>query len=323
MNENILRALYKNMKCDRETTYKAIREVQEFEEYLKNEDKTFESANIEDIKTYLEILINKKRNSISRILAIARYFYLLKRNEIYIYFTSILGGIGVVDNIKKRTLLFEGEKIKELIFSDIKEPPVGSSLKDIPYFTKKIMDTFISNLPEERFQKILAGNNHRLSREPMLKEKEIYENFDSIDQHLKDRHRRNVSVLQEHCDENKVWFEQKITQKVVDFVKENQEILSAVIKNNKLYVTKIPYDPDSYLLEKDTSKKKYFACHCPFVRESILNNELDIPADWCYCSAGFAKFPFEVIFNRELEVKVLQSVLKGDIYCRFSIKLNN
>lgn len=93
--------------------------------------------------------------------------------------------------------------------------------------------------------------------------------------------------------------------------------------DNKLYVTKISYDPDSYLLEKDTSKKKYYACHCHFVRESILNNDFNISADWCYCSAGFAKFPFEVIFNSELEVKVLQSVLKGDLYCRFAIKLNN
>jgi len=43
---------------------------------------------------------------------------------------------------------------------------------------------------------------------------------------------------------------------------------------------------------------------------------------WCYCSGGFAKFPFEVIFDRELTVKVISSPLKGDNICRFAIDIS-
>ena len=151
-------------------------------------------------------------------------------------------------------------------------------------------------------------------------EKEYYKKAESLDIYLKERHERKVKELQEYCDENKVWYEQVITQEVVDFVKNNQEILSAVKKENTLYVTKIPYEPDKYLKESDLILKRYYACHCSFARESILSQE-EVDFKWCYCSAGYAKFPFEVILEKELDVQVLESPLKGDKICRFAISL--
>lgn len=66
--------------------------------------------------------------------------------------------------------------------------------------------------------------------------------------------------------------------------------------------------------------KKHYTCHYLFVRESLLSEER-INADWCYCSAGFAKFPFEVIFDTKLEVELIETPLKGDDLCRFAIYL--
>lgn len=83
----------------------------------------------------------------------------------------------------------------------------------------------------------------------------------------------------------------------------------------------IPYDTKAWLDAKDPSEKLYFACHCPFVREGLKDGTLDVNKDWCYCSAGFAKYPFEVIFDRTLEVELLETPLKGDIQCRFRIKI--
>ena len=74
-------------------------------------------------------------------------------------------------------------------------------------------------------------------------------------------------------------------------------------------------------MQKNDREKNYYACHCTFAREAILNDEENVPSDWCYCSAGFAKFPFEVILDKELSVKVLNSALDGDGFCRFEIDL--
>jgi hypothetical protein len=42
---------------------------------------------------------------------------------------------------------------------------------------------------------------------------------------------------------------------------------------------------------------------------------------FCQCSAGFPKKPWEVIFGRALEAEVVESVLKGDPWCKIAIHL--
>ena len=69
--------------------------------------------------------------------------------------------------------------------------------------------------------------------------------------------------------------------------------------------------------------KRDYACHCSFMKENILSEEEDISKQWCYCSAGFAKYPFETILEQELEVKLLNTPLDGDFICRFEIDLSN
>ena len=168
---------------------------------------------------------------------------------------------------------------------------------------------------------MLAGNNHGIPAEAFDEEKALFAASESMDAFLKAQHKKQVADLQRHCDTNTVWYEQTITQEVVDFVAANQEIQSAVREGDVLYTTKIPYDPARYLAETDPVKKRYYACHCPFVREAILAGSPEVSENWCYCSGGFVKYPYEVILGRPLRVKLLQSVLRGDPVCRFAIDL--
>jgi len=121
--------------------------------------------------------------------------------------------------------------------------------------------------------------------------------------------------------ENRIWFEQQITEPVVEFVRKNQEILSGVREGDKIYVTKIPYDPDRFLRERDPQKKRYYACHCPLARESLRSGPSDIPTLWCTCSAGFEKVMFDAIFGEPAEAEVLETVLSGSDLCRFSVTI--
>ncbi len=47
----------------------------------------------------------------------------------------------------------------------------------------------------------------------------------------------------------------------------------------------------------------------------------EVPIDWCYCSGGFQKLMFDVVFGCSTDVEVLESVLAGDPVCRFRISL--
>jgi hypothetical protein len=75
------------------------------------------------------------------------------------------------------------------------------------------------------------------------------------------------------------------------------------------------------LAETDPVMKRYYACHCPWARESIKNGNLQLNPIFCNCSGGFSKKPWEIIFEQELKVQVLESALKGDSRCRFAVHL--
>ena len=186
-----------------------------------------------------------------------------------------------------------------------------------------LVELLEKNLEKEEVNRVLAGNNHGIPEKSLLPEKIEYENYPTLKDYLEARHERKVKELEEFYTKDKVWFEQIITQEVIDFVKSNQEILSARLEDDLLYITKIPYDAVSYLDSSEDLMKKYFACHCPFAREAIKEGRKDLSKRFCYCSAGFAKYPFEVILGQDLEVKVIETVLGEGKLCKFVIDLKN
>ncbi|MBN2790794.1 MAG: hypothetical protein JXR69_11435 [Candidatus Delongbacteria bacterium] len=323
MSKEKLKELYQQRNYDEQQIEQALRDIEKLEKYLQEINKDTVSAEVSDIKKYVKMLIEQGDNSIDNILAIARYFYLLKKNDIYIYFTTILGGVGVIENIKKRAIKVVGENTSEKIFGDLPDIPLGSPLSAYPEFTKDLMNRLTKVLPEDKYQKVLIGNNHNIPKEAFAKEHENYKKASDLDTFLKELHDRKVAELQYHCDNDIVWFEQRITQEVVDYVKADQEILSAVRDGNKLYVTKIPYDIENYLNARTPEERKYYACHCQFVRDSLLKGNNEVNENWCYCSAGFTKNAFDNMLGMDLEIKLLESPLKGDDRCRFELKLES
>ena len=175
-------------------------------------------------------------------------------------------------------------------------------------------------LGEDTCHDVLTDKHHGIPHDSFKKQIQWFEEADSIDSFLQRLHSERIKILEQHLEEGKVWFEQEITPGIIELVKGNQEILSAVRDGEYLYMTKIPYSLKNWELETDDTRKRYYACHCPLAREAIINN-VDIPLDWCYCSGGFGKLMFDVVFGEPTEVEVLQSVLAGDPICRFKIRI--
>jgi len=275
------------------------------------------------LDSFLFQLLSSNRSTIEAYIALMRYFKINGAHSLYIHLTKYTGILDVVDSIINRLERLQGTLAKNEIIADLDIPVLGYHPRIIPQFTKTFMERLEAKYPEAIVQAIITGNNHQVSTEAMLPEKIEYENSDSLESYLIARHVRKVKELQAYCDQNKVWFEQHITQEVVDYVASNQEILSAKLIDQTLYITKIPYDTVAFLHAQDEIHKRYYACHCGFARESILQENGSISKNWCYCSAGFAKHPFEVILGQKLPIKCLKSALDHDLICRFSIDLSN
>lgn len=275
----------------------------------------------ENLDHFILILKDSNRATIPAFVVLMRYFKVNKMHPLYIQLTKYTGILDVVENIQKRLERLHGKAALLQMMDGIEVPVLGWHPKAIPAFTQEFVSRLEKKFTQEEVEEILTGNNHGVPDEAMIPEKIEYENANSLEQYLLERHERKVKELQEYCDQQKIWFEQYITQEVVDYVKSNQEILSAVLKDNHLFITKIPYDTAAFLHAEDRVEKRYYACHCGFAREAIKQKNQNISKNWCYCSAGFAKHPFEVILSQKLPIKCLKSALENDLICRFSIDL--
>jgi len=316
----LLKDLYERNHLPELDTQEAINLIMELNEQTDLDIDAISETNLDNLIVYL---VKNNKNSVKNFVIMLRYYRVIDRKDLFIHLTKYTGMLGVMENIIDRLKAFKGEETAKKILGDFQPPHLGVPPTVLPEYVNKLMEILDGNLEKEEAEKVLAGNNHGLAKEGMYPEKVEYENSATLSDYLKGRHNRKVKELKEHYEQNKIWYEQIITKDVIEFVASNQEVLSAVLENEKLYITKIPYDTVSYLNATTDKDKKYHGCHCPFAREAIKAGNMDISSRFCYCSAGFAKFPFEVILDQELKIKVLKSLLNGDDICRFEIDLTN
>lgn len=294
----------------------AIESVMDFEGHLK---KPYEEAEVEDVKDYVELLVSRGRNTEAQLLALARYSHYADMRDVWIYWTAVLGGRNIFPSIRERLQALAGEGTQDRVFRGLETPPLGSPPEDYPEATAELMRRLRAELSPELYRRVLAGNHHRVPVERFLENRGRYVEAENTEAYLKEDHDRAVAELEEYAGSGRVWYEQVITPEVVEYVRGNQEMLSAVLRDGKLYITKIPYAPMEYLKEKDPKMRRFYMCHCPLARSAILAGEPEIPLDWCYCSAGFEKLPYDVLFGEELEVEVLESAIGGSDRCRFAV----
>ena len=319
--ESEFRKYLQERKLSAENADFAVSAVREFEEYLEEKGTSFESAGLGVLKEYVSLLIEEGKNSMDRLVAIARYCNLARKNEYYVYFASILGARNVLPDLGERLATIAGEETRTKVFQGFELPPLGSPQENYPRLTRMIVDRMEAELPSETCKKILTWNYHRVPAEPFKEKKERFEKADSIDEYLKDEHKRFIEELKGFMKEGRIWYEQEITPEVLEFVMGNQEICTGVRHGERIYLTKIPYAPKQYMKEKAPTLKRYYACHCPLARSAIRDRKTKISPTLCYCSCGFAKLGFDVIFGEPVEVELLESALKGDMRCRFAIKI--
>jgi hypothetical protein len=323
MQQEPFLALCKRRNFEETYVRQAIEDLKTFEVVLNRLGNGLDTCTENQLKDYIGYLIQQKQNTLERFLTFARYFYVVGRIDLYRYFLAILGGLGVIESMKKRTELLTNSEIAEEIFSGVDFPALGSPIDENPVITVELLKRLRKKLPDEVFKKVLAGNHHEIPASHFEKDKEkfIELNYD-IDAFLKYNHDRQVAELDEYCREGKIWYEQMLTPEVVQYVREHPEIQGGVREGNVIYLTKIPFEPARYIKETDPDMKRYYACHCPFVRSSLLLNEEKVVPEWCYCSAGFEKQVFDAIYGKELRVEVLETPFKGDIRCRFAVHID-
>ncbi len=321
MDEKALRDHYAARSLGEREADAAVAAVWAFEAHLLRSDFSLERFPLEALKEYLAGLIARKENSRDGLLALARYCRITRQDEAYIYFTAVLGRGELLENLARRLESIAGPEVRAGVFQGVRSPPEGAPPEAAVGPTAVVVDRMTSTLSREVCAKVLAGNIHGIPPAAFSGERERFLAASSIDAYLADKHARAVAELERHLAEGRIWYEQRITRRVVEYVRANPEVLGGVREGGRILFTKIPYAPDEWLGETDSARKRYLACHCPLARESVAGRGPRVKAIFCNCSAGFEKLPFGAAFGVEPDVEVLESVLTGDDRCRFSIAI--
>ncbi len=301
---------------------KYVESVNRAIQYFRERGLKLVDGSVKDFQDYVAYLMEEGMNSYDELMAVGRYVYMLDLKEPWIYYAAILGGTSVYPSIRDRISKISGSEDCDTIFSQVDIPPLGSEPDKYPETTFQLMEQLKKKLPPEVYRRVLAGNHHQIPVEAFYKHREWLQELDGdIDAWLKKMHDASAAELEEHYNEDKVWYEQVITQDIIDYVKNNQEILSGIRVGEWIYNTKFPYSPQKYLDETEPKIKRYYMCHCPLARAAVFEEDPKIPMDWCYCSAGYGKLRYDVAFGEETEVEVLESVFNGSDKCRFRIRI--
>lgn len=290
------------------------------EEHHQHDIDHLTTDELDDVISHMVIM---KQHDVQHFIVLMRYYKMINHHENFIHLTKYTGGYGVIESILNKLTKVAGESVTKALLKELDIPVLGTSPKAITSFTAQFITWLEDHLDEDHMRRVLADNHHQIPKEAFLEEKIYYEKAPTLEAYLKDLHRRKILELETYYREGKVWYEQTITPEVIDHVQSNQEIMSAVLKDDALYITKIPYDTKAYLEAKTEQDERYYLCHCPFAREAIKHQRDVISANWCYCSGGFTKFPFDIIFEKDLKIDMLASALRGDGACRFKIDLTD
>jgi hypothetical protein len=307
---------------DEGTIRASLKLIRRFERFLskRRPGRDFRKATKRDLEAFVRELGESNEANYENLLALVRYARFANNKAVEASVIEMLDGAEVMEVLAGILKDRIGSRGRDDIFCGIDLPSIGSSHKGWPKVTKEIMDRLESKLDESTWKGALLAGPHTAPDEYYLPEKRRYEGSGGLDKFLSARADEFLALLKQCRDEGTLFFNQEIDDEALSYVKSNREIGGGVRKGDIIYETKIPYMVREYLREEDPRMRRYYACHCPWVREAIRSG-LQVSPNFCYCSAAYHKKPWDVIFDEPVDVEVVSSVLKGDETCRFAIKI--
>ncbi len=265
-------------------------------------------------------MIAEHTNTRENYYAIVLYGRFLRDNALLLAALELLDGSEVLDSLYRKTGESLGEVRRDEIFAGLKPVPVGTPNTEKPAAMQAMLEKLEAAEPDA-CRRILAGGLRDLPAEHYAQDKALFEQSTDIDEYLVRKKQALLDELEQIQREGGLYWNQEITDDVLDFVRRDPEIGQGVRLGNVIYEAKIPYQAKEYLAETDPDRKRYYYCHCPWVKESLRAGRSNISPEFCHCSAAYTGRPWEVIFGEKVQVDVLESVLKGDLRCRFAIHL--
>ena len=320
MDKARFRAFLGEREVPEDKVEEAVALAERFEAFLRDAASRG-LATPEAVNAFSSVLIEEGLNTWDNYVTLARYGRFVHDDGIYVAVVELLDGSEALDTLHRKLAERLGEGKRDEVFAGTQLPPLGTPTAQRPSLTQAVMERLEALVAPGACQEILAGGLRHLEDAWYAGEREKYLDCESLDEYLDRKERDFLDQLETLEREGKLFFTQQITREVIDFVRSQPEIAHGVREGNILYEVKIPYMTTEYLAETDERMKRYYYCHCPWVRESLKAGDVRVSPTFCQCSAGFHKKSWEVILGQALEAEVVECVLQGDRWCKIAIHL--
>lgn len=299
-----------------------LRFARRFEEFLADSRprRTALDAAGSDARRFMRLLAKTEENTLENLMGLLRYSRFIDNRELELELLVTLDGGDVLDKLLDATEKHVGKAAYYEMFAGFRPPPLGTPHKRMPRFTQDFMGRLQKGTDRDTTRAVLLTGVHAGPPEAYADEIEMLRGSKDVDEYLAKRRQRMVDLLEDHRKNGTRFYTQEIDELCMEFVRGNPEVAGGVRKGDHIYQTKIPYMMKECLRERDQTKRRYYYCHCPLAREAIMTGE-EMPQDFCYCSAGYEKRPYEVAFGLPVKTVVLKSVLWGDDVCRFRMEI--
>ena len=323
MNEKAFRQYCTKQNIPQDEITNTVRELETFEKFLQEHQKKklLEKATVEDVQAYINFLRENKNGNEKIFIALLRFGRYIQNNDLVVRVLELLDGADVMERLFTSIASLTNETVRDIIFDELTIPIIGTAASEKIFFTQKILDRMDVYLETETCKKVLQNALHYIPKEHFAEDRKKYLQAENLDTFLKEKQQTYIARLEQHKKEKTLYFTQKITGPVIEYVREHPTTEGGVREGNNIIVTKIPYHAIEYLREKDHDRKKYYYCHCPWVREALNTKAVSIPPIFCNCSAGFYKQYWEAVLEQPVEVEVLETVLQDKDVCKFAVHL--
>lgn len=317
MQEERFRKYMKERKIEQSTIEKYVKSIKDFDSFLQNKMQVsgVDTSFLNQTQTYVrKMKMSDKEKDI--------FFYALKNYGVAIKNERLVGNSNRLQG-KGSWLTRFSDTLDEYVGEELglKILEAGGPIKHSSSVNKKaewakcMMECLEANVDEKTCKKILTNNLHyKNPKTPaFMKLRKLYKKSNNINDVLEFLHNKWKTYTGDRFGYDSPEYK---------FVANDPTIEAGKLEGNVILVSKIPFKLKEYINAKDDKEKRYNYCHCGWVRESIQkSDEEQISPNFCNCSGGWHKLPFETIFGQPLEVDIVKTVLKGDDMCTFAIHI--
>lgn len=207
-----------------------------------------------------------------------------------------------------------GDKIVNEVLEGSENISQKSHRDDVFEWSNKAIRKLESLTNNEETKKILLSCACHQSPEALQPYRDLYVETENID-----------LVIQKMQEDFEVFIkdELKLKEKYVQEIIDRKMGFAGIIEGDKIIATKIPKSSfiKGWFEETDPTKKRALFCHCPRIRDALIDKEKILPKSYCYCGGGYYQNIWETILQKSVDIEILETVMHGDEVCKFAIHL--